>query len=68
MSPFRRLLIALILFMALGVAFVGGKLAWRGQGYPAILALLVLGWLILVLYGYRQDQREKEAKERGKSR
>ena len=57
---YRRLVVALVLCMAVGVATVGAKLAWQGKGYPAILALLVLGWLILVVYGYRQDERDSD--------
>ena len=59
MSSFRRLLIGLILAMAVGVAWVGARLAWQGTGYPAILAILVLGWLVLVIHGYRQDERDR---------
>jgi hypothetical protein len=59
---FRKLVVILILCMALGVATVGGIMAWRGQGFYSLLALLVLGWLILVVHGYRQDEREKQGR------
>ena len=55
---YRRLIVGLVLFMAGGVAYVGAKMAWRGKGFYAFLALCVLAWLILVIHGYRQDERE----------
>ncbi len=61
---YRRLVVGLVLCMAGGVATIGATLAWRGRGYPAILALCVLAWLMLVIYGYRQDERESRKNDR----
>lgn len=56
---FRRWVVLLILAMAVGVAYVGARMAWQGRLLHAILALLVLGWLVLVLHGYRQEERDR---------
>lgn len=60
---YRKLVVLLILCMALGVAVIGGVMAWRGRGFFALLALLVLGWLMLVVHGYRQDERERRGSD-----
>ena len=44
------------------------ELRQLGRDPLSLIMLLGLPAFMLVLYGYRQDQREKEAKERGKSR
>ena len=61
---YRRLVVGLVLFMACGVATIGATMAWRGKGYPAVLALCVLAWLMLVIHGYRQDERESRENDR----
>ena len=57
---YRRLVVALLLCMGAGVAWVGARLAWQGKGAFAGMALLVLAWLMLVIHGYRQDERERK--------
>jgi len=56
---YRRWVVSLLTFVGLGVAFVGARMAWQGRGMHAVLALLVLGWLVLVLHGYRQEERDR---------
>lgn len=56
---FRRWIVGLLGCVALGVAFLGARMAWQGKGLHAVLALLVLGWLVLVLHGYRQEERDR---------
>jgi hypothetical protein len=56
---YRRWVVTLLTVVGLGVAFVGARMAWQGKGLYAVLALLVLGWLVLVLHGYRQEERER---------
>jgi hypothetical protein len=60
---YRRWVVALVLLLAVGVAAVGARFAWQGRGLEAVLALLVLGWLALVLHGYRQEARERDGKD-----
>ena len=60
---FRRWVAGLVLAMAAGVAYLGARMAWEGRALHAVLALLVLGWLVLVLHGYRQEEQERNRKD-----
>jgi len=57
---YRRFLAAFCVVAGLVVAVVGGVLLYRGKVFPAILALLVIGYLVLLARGYQQDARERE--------
>lgn len=56
---YRRLLVAFVLFMGLVVAGIGVRLLWTGRPFYAFLALLVLGFLVLLVHGYRQEEEER---------
>ena len=56
---YRRVLVAFVLIVALLVAGLGGWLVWNGHAFLGVLALLLIGFLVLVAHGYRQDERER---------
>ncbi len=56
---YRRVVTAFVLVGALVAATVGGWCVWTGRVFPAFLALCVIGFLVLVAHGYRQDEDER---------
>lgn len=59
LRSYRRAVTGFVLVGALIAAIVGGVLLWRGQPFEALLALLCLGFLVLLAHGYRQDDEER---------
>lgn len=57
---YRRILIVFVALMALVALTISGVLASKGRYFEAVLALLVLGYLLILIRGYRQDARERE--------
>jgi fatty acid desaturase len=57
---YRRILTTFVALMALVALTVSGVLFSRGRPFEAVLALLVVGYLLLLMRGYRQDARERE--------
>ena len=56
---YRRFLMVFVLVAGLIVMIVGGGLVLHGKFFEAFLAMLVLGFLMLLLRGYRQDEEER---------
>ncbi len=59
LRAYRRVVTAFVLVGALIAAIVGGWCVWRGMVFPGFLALCMIGFLVLVAYGYRQDDEER---------
>ena len=59
LRSYRRAVTAFVLVGALIAAAVGGWCVSTGNGFAAFLALCVVGFLVLVAYGYRQDDEER---------
>ena len=57
---YRRILIVFVSLMSIVALVVSGVLASKGRYFEAVLALLVLGYLLILIRGYRQDARERE--------
>ena len=54
-EAYRRFLMIFGLVAACVAATVGGVLIYRGHAFYSFLALCVVGFIILVVQGYRQD-------------
>ena len=54
---YRRFLVTLGLLAALAVAFQGARFILRGQGFYGFLALCMVGFIVLVIHGYRQESQ-----------
>ncbi|MEM8883306.1 MAG: hypothetical protein AAGD14_04490 [Planctomycetota bacterium] len=65
-SPYRRFLIVFGLVAALLASFVGARLILAGKGFFGFLALCVVGFIILVVHGYRQEAEEESRRMREK--
>jgi purine-cytosine permease-like protein len=57
---YRRILVALVLCGAVLAAGVGGWLIFHGKVFPALMALLCVGFFGLLAHGYRQDEEERD--------
>ena len=57
---YRRVLIVFVAVMA--AAAIYKSVAWfvEGRAFQGVMALLVLGFLLLLIRGYRQDARDRE--------
>ena len=62
---FRRFVTAFVLVAALLAALLGGYLLWTGRGFFAFIALLCVGFFVLIAHGYRQDAEERGSGGRG---
>lgn len=60
LRQYRRVLIVFVALMSLVALTVSGVLASKGRYFEALLALLVLGYLLFLIRGYRQDAKERE--------
>jgi len=60
LRTYRRALTGFVLVGALIAGIVGGVLLWRGQVFEALLALVAVGFFVLLAYGYRQDEEERK--------
>ena len=58
-EAYRRFLMVFGLVAALLATTVGGVLIARGYVFYSFLALCVVGFLILVVHGYRQEAEER---------
>jgi len=58
-QAYRRFLMVFGLFAALLATTVGGVLIARGHVFYSFFALCVVGFLILVVHGYRQEAEER---------
>jgi hypothetical protein len=56
---YRRIVTTFVLCGALIAAVVGGVCLFKGNGFGAFLALCVVGFLVLLVHGYRQDEEER---------
>jgi len=59
----RRYRIFLTVFVLLAGAIAGGAglyLLWKGSVFKALLALVAVGFFVLLAHGYRQDAEERE--------
>ena len=52
---YRRFLVAFGLVAGLLAAFIGARFILRGQGFYGFLARCVVGFIVLVIHGYRQE-------------
>jgi len=52
---YRGFLVILGLVAALAVAFQGARFILHGQGFYGFLALCMVGFIVLVIHGYRQE-------------
>jgi hypothetical protein len=59
LRTYRRAVTGFVLAGALIAAVVGGALLWRGHVFEAFLALLAVGFFVLLAHGYRQDEAER---------
>jgi len=59
LRSYRRVVTGFVLVGALIAAVVGGVLLWRGQPFEAFLALVAVGFFVLLAHGYRQDEEER---------
>lgn len=59
LRAYRRVVSAFVLVGALIASVVGGVLLWRGLAFEAFLALLAVGFFVLLAHGYRQDEEER---------
>ncbi len=59
LRTYRRAVTGFVLVGALIAAVVGGGLLWRGLVFEAVLALLAVGFFVLLAHGYRQDEEER---------
>jgi hypothetical protein len=57
---YRRVVTTFVLTGALIAAGVGGWCLFNGNGFGAFLALCVVGFLVLLVHGYRQDADERK--------
>lgn len=57
---YRRFVTAFVLVGALLAALLGGFLLWQGRAFYAFVALLCVGFFVLIAHGYRQDAEERE--------
>jgi hypothetical protein len=60
LRTYRRAVTGFVLAGALIAAVVGGVLLWRGLVFEAFLALLAVGFFVLLAHGYRQDEEERK--------
>jgi len=60
LAAYRRFLVVFGLVAALLATTVGIVLIVRGKGFYAFLALCVVGFIILVVHGYRQEAEAEE--------
>jgi hypothetical protein len=58
-DAYRRFLMVFGLVAAVLATTVGGVLIARGHVFYSFLALCVVGFLILVVHGYRQEAEER---------
>ena len=58
-AAYRRFLVVFGLVAALLATTVGGVLIARGYVFYSFLALCVVGFVILVVHGYRQEAEEE---------
>ena len=56
---YRRVITAFVLSGALIAVAVGGWCLSTGNGFAAFLSLCVVGFLVLLVHGYRQDEEER---------
>ena len=56
---YRRFVVSFVLVGALAAAGAGGVLLWRGQLFLAFLALCCVGFFVLLVRGYREDEAER---------
>ncbi len=59
LQRYRRFLVILLLVGSLIAITVGAMFVRRGYPFYALLAVLVLGFLVLLTHGYRQDAEEQ---------
>jgi hypothetical protein len=59
LRTYRRIVTGFVLLGAGIAAVVGGVLLFRGKVFEAFLALVAVGFFVLLAYGYRQDQEER---------
>jgi len=59
LRTYRRFVTGFVLTGALIAAVVGGVLLWRGMLFETLLALLAVGFFVLLAHGYRQDEEER---------
>ncbi len=59
LSNYRRFLVTLLLLAGCVAVYIGAKKLGEGKLFAAFLALLMLGYLVLLMYGYVQDDRER---------
>ncbi|HEX5137968.1 MAG TPA: hypothetical protein VFY93_13415 [Planctomycetota bacterium] len=60
LRAYRRAITGFVLVGALIAAIVGGVLLWRGHVFEALLALVAVGFFVLLAHGYRQDEEERK--------
>jgi len=56
---YRRFLIVFVLVAATLAAGLGFWKLWQGDGFAAFLALLCVGFFVLLAHGYRRDEEER---------
>ncbi|MGH7162394.1 MAG: hypothetical protein ACREID_02835 [Planctomycetota bacterium] len=59
LRKYRRFLLTLCVVAGLAAAVVGATMLARGRVFQAFLALCVVAYLLLLVRGYRQDERER---------
>ena len=59
LRTYRRFLVTLLLLVGGVAVYIGAKKLAEGEIFAAILALLTLGFIVLLMYGYVQDERER---------
>lgn len=60
LRTYRRAVTGFVLVGAMIAAVVGGVLVWKGLVFEAVLALVCVGFLVLLAHGYRQDEEERK--------
>ena len=56
---YRRIVVSFVLAAALVAAGLGAALLWRGQAFAAFLCVCAMGFFVLLIHGYRQDEEER---------
>ncbi len=59
LKSYRRFLVVFVLVAGLIATTIGAVLVWKAKFFPAFLCVCVVAWLVLVAYGYRQDEEER---------
>lgn len=59
LRSYRRFLVTFLLLAGCVAVYIGAKRLAAGEIFAAVLALLMLGFIVLLMHGYVQDERER---------